>query len=362
MTRAFAQNESPTYEAQSLKVSRFAALSYRIGLLRSYLRGDSVCPGVPPTAIIATTHRCNMTCRMCIRASRTFDESNLEPDLFRKVVDDGIPHLQYISLDGPGETTLNPDAFPMIGYAKSRGVRVLFSTNALLVDEAMTDRILDSGLDEIIFSVNGTTPEMYASVHGPDVYQRVVDNIHCFLIRKLERRAPVLVAVQMVRLRETLANMGAFYRQWNGVAGVDFVRVKKDVVAQSGVEEHPHSRRNPCPRLWYGPLFVETNGDVYASPGVMYKAPPVGNVSRKRLADIWNDEPMQALRRAHTSGAASVPGECAGCAYPRPRLPVIMAGFLLDPFTAGKLVPWAEKMAFWHHLPVYERLTMKSGT
>lgn len=281
----------------------------------------------------------------------------MEPDLFRKVIDDGIPHLQYISLDGPGETTLNPDSFQMIRYAKSKGIRVLFSTNAFALDDAMMDRIIDCGLDEIIFSVNGATPEVYAAVHGVAAYQRVVGNIHGFLARKLARRAQILVAVQMIRLPETLSQAEVFYRQWSRVAGVNFVRVKKNVVAQNGIrfKEHARAQRNPCPRLWYGPLFVETNGDVYASPGVMYRAPAVGNVRRKPLAEIWNDAPMQAMRRAHASRAASLPLECAVCAYPRPRLPMIMAGFLLDPFTAGKLVPLAEKLAFWHHLPVYEK-------
>lgn len=334
------------------QLSHLSPLRYRVELLTCYLRCKPVCPGVPPTAIIATTHRCNMSCSMCIRASRAFGGPDLEPDLFRKVIDEGIPHLQYISLDGPGETTLNPGAFQMIRYAKSKGIRVLFSTNAFALDDAMTDRIIDCGLDEIIFSINGATPEVYAAVHGVAAYQTVVDNIHRFLARKIARRAPILVAVQMIRLPETLSQAELFYRQWSRVAGVNFVRVKKNVLAQNG---HARAQRNPCPRLWYGPLFVETNGDVYASPGVMYRAPAVGNIRQKQLGQIWNDEPMQAMRRAHANRAASLPPECAVCVYPRPRLPMIMAGFLVDPFTAGKLVPLAEKLAFGHHLPVYEK-------
>jgi radical SAM protein with 4Fe4S-binding SPASM domain len=117
---------------------------------------------------------------------------------------------------------------------------------------------------------------------------------------------------------------------------------------------HRFRRGNPCPRLWHGPLFVETNGDVYASPGVLYKAPPVGNVRNSSLAAIWNCHEMQSMRRAHADGDVRDFPECVTCGYPPPRLPLILAGFLVDPFLAGKLVPWVERLAFWHRLPLFE--------
>ena len=107
---------------------------------------------------------------------------------------------------------------------------------------------------------------------------------------------------------------------------------------------------------------METNGDVYASPGILYKAGPVGNVREESLAKIWNNVQMQAMRRAHVGGDVSAFPECVDCAYPRPRLPLIVAGFLLDPFAVGKLVPLAEKLAFWHRLPLYEKIAWKSST
>ncbi|HYK88110.1 MAG TPA: radical SAM protein [Acidobacteriota bacterium] len=344
---------------------RIFSVMHRLQLLVGYLRHSCVCPGLPPTAIIATTHRCNMTCRMCLRSVSAFDGPNMEFGLFRMIIDAWSPYLRYLSLDGPGETTMNPDAFQMIRYARSRGIRVMFSTNAALMDEAMAEAILDSGVDLIIFSVNGVTPEVYRTVHGRPCYAKTVENIRAFLARKLRRRAPVLVSLQMVRLPETLPQVKAFYRQWRGVPGVDFVRVKKDVVCIKGAciedDRRRSARRNPCSRLWHGPLFVETNGDVYASPGILYKAQPVGNVIETPLMEIWNNERMQSMRRAHLRGDITAFPECVDCAYPRPRLPLILAGFVLEPFSVGKLVPLAEKLAFWHRLPLFENAGRRSA-
>jgi radical SAM protein with 4Fe4S-binding SPASM domain len=287
----------------------------------------------------------------------------MEFALFKKIIDEWAPHLRYLSFDGPGETIMNPDAFPMIRYAKSKGIRVMFSTNATRLDADITDSVISSGVDLIIFSLNGTTPEVYEAVHGRPCYEETVTNIRRFIARKLERRSPILVSLQMIRLPDTLPQVRDFYRQWQHISGVDFVRIKKDVVCHEdvSVEEGRRQarRRNPCSRLWHGPIFIETNGDVYPSPGVLYKTAPIGNAARESLAQIWNNESMKAMRRAHICGDLSTAPECLSCAYPRPLLPLILAGFLLDPFIVGKFVPLAEKLAFWHHLPLYEKIAWK---
>jgi radical SAM protein with 4Fe4S-binding SPASM domain len=336
---------------------------HRLRLLYHYLRGSTVCPGLPVTAVIANTHRCNHYCRMCIREAVAFNGPDMELDLFCKIIDEGAAYLRYISLDGPGETVMNPQAFRMIRYARSKGIRMMFSTNATLVDGGLVEEILDSGLDQVIFSINGATPEAYLAVHGVDAYDRAVENVRRFLGRKLQRGARTLVTIQMVCLPQTVAQVRDFYHQWSGVPGVEAVRVKKDVVCVEPVQARgarPRRRRNPCARLWYGPVYIETNGDVYATPGVLYKAPPVGNLRRQPLAEIWNNDRMQAMRRAHVRRDESPFPECVDCAYPRPRLPMIVGGFLLDPVTVGRLMPVVERLAYWQHFPLYERLGLKS--
>jgi MoaA/NifB/PqqE/SkfB family radical SAM enzyme len=284
----------------------------------------------------------------------------MEYDFFRRILDEWAPYLRYLSFDGPGETIMNPETFKMIRYAKSRGIRVMLSTNATLLSRENTDAVLDSGVDLLIFSVNGASKEVYEAVHGGGNYEKTLENIRRFLKRKLARRAPVMVSLQMVLLPETLPQAGVFYRQWQREPGVDSVRVKKDVVCNEGAcledNRRRRPRRNPCSRLWHGPVFVETNGDVYASPGVLYKAAPIGNLKDHSLAEIWNGDRIQAMRLAHSGGDISSLPECVDCAYPRPLLPLIIAGFLVDPFSAGKLMPVIEKLAFWYRFPLFEKI------
>ncbi len=307
-----------------------------------------------------------MTCRMCIRAVRTFAGPEMEFDLFKKIIDEVKGRLSYISLDGPGETIMNPDAFRMIGHARSQGIRVMFSTNATLLDEARRADVLNSGADMIIFSINATTPEVYEAVHGVQGFAAATTNVRRFLELKRERKSPILVAVQMILLPETEGQVRDFFRHWRSVPGVDMIRFKADVVCNGPAGEkriHPGpKRRAPCPRLWYGPAFVETNGDVYASPGVLYKAGPVGNLTKSTLTQIWNNGAMQSMRAAHARGDAALFTECRDCAYLQPRLPLVIAGFMIDPFRAGKLLPLAERLAFWQRLPLFERHTSRPSS
>jgi MoaA/NifB/PqqE/SkfB family radical SAM enzyme len=250
---------------------------------------------------------------MCLRAVRTFDGANMEVDLFKRIIDDSFPYLRYLSLDGPGETTMNPEAFSMIRYARSKGIRVMFSTNCTLLDGAMTDDIIGSGVDLIIFSVNGATADVYEAVHGRACFDQVIANIHGFLKQKRRRQARILVVLQMIILDETRPQVSAFYRRWRGIPGVDLVRVKKDVVCNRSMdaadERRARFRKNPCSRLWHGPPYIDTDGSVYASPGVLYKAGPVGNVKEQLLADTWRHlKPWRVHRLRLSSTSPAVDG------------------------------------------------------
>ena len=78
-------------------------------LLKNYLRGDSECDGLPTTAVMGVTNRCDLSCPMCLRSVMEFPGPELGFDFFRTVIDQGAPFFRYISLDGPGEPMLNPD-------------------------------------------------------------------------------------------------------------------------------------------------------------------------------------------------------------------------------------------------------------
>jgi MoaA/NifB/PqqE/SkfB family radical SAM enzyme len=60
-----------------------------------------------------------------------------------------------------GEPFLNPDFLTMVQYAVSKKIYTATSTNAHYLTDAVAKRTVESGLDRLIISIDGTTQETY---------------------------------------------------------------------------------------------------------------------------------------------------------------------------------------------------------
>jgi len=131
----------------------------------------------PIEAYFEVANRCNSKCVTCpLTFSPQEDAKQLSLEEFRGLVDQ-LPALQRAVLQGIGEPLLNRDLAPMIRYLKDRGVYVVFNTNAVLLTRRRQIELIDSGLDELRVSIDGSTPETYLRVRGIPAFDRVVENV-----------------------------------------------------------------------------------------------------------------------------------------------------------------------------------------
>jgi radical SAM protein with 4Fe4S-binding SPASM domain len=150
------------FEARDLspkKISNFFVAGMNQFLLPSRPFGHPVIAQVEPS------NTCNLACPMCLTTSETGARpaALLPLDLFRKFIDETGDYLLLLILWGWGEPFLNPDLFRMIEYAKSKNILVHSSTNGnlpLIGDRA--DELVASGLDSLVFGVDGATEETYS--------------------------------------------------------------------------------------------------------------------------------------------------------------------------------------------------------
>lgn len=328
----------------------------RYQLLRSYWKKEAVCPGLPLSAIISSTSRCNLKCPMCPRAISEFKNQDMDFDLFTRIVDEGAPYFEFVIPQGGGEPMLNPRIFDMVRYCKGRNLRVGFSTNATLLRGDRIEETLDSGLDYLIIAFDGTTPETYEKYRQGARFEETRANILNFLERKVARRSPIVVTLQMVRLPDNQHQIGDFRRMWH-LPGVNDIRIKEDEIGVEGVclaeKKEPPEFLNPCHFLWQGPIYIEENGDVFPCCHA-WEAKPLGNVREQKLVEIWNNERMQAMRRAHVSGELRGLPECLACKAARPRLPLILGSFMVDSFRVRKLIPLVEKLNLLYRIALFE--------
>jgi radical SAM protein with 4Fe4S-binding SPASM domain len=119
--------------------------------------------GVPITLSIEPTTACNLRCPECPSGLRSFSRptGNLKSDFFRRIMDELGSRLSYLIFYFQGEPYINPDFLEMVTYASEKGIYTITSTNGHFLDDRSARRTVESGLDRLIISVDGTTQEVY---------------------------------------------------------------------------------------------------------------------------------------------------------------------------------------------------------
>jgi MoaA/NifB/PqqE/SkfB family radical SAM enzyme len=127
------------------------------------LSGKPVQWGYPVSISFEPTTSCNLRCPECPSGLRAFTRPTgmLQKDFFTRTIDEIHKELLYLIFYFQGEPYLNPDFLDMVKYAGSKGIYTATSTNAHYLNDAAAKRTIESGLDRLIISIDGTTQDVY---------------------------------------------------------------------------------------------------------------------------------------------------------------------------------------------------------
>ena len=124
---------------------------------------DPVQWGYPVSISFEPTTSCNLRCPECPSGLRQFTRPTgmLKKDFFTETIDDIHKHLLYLIFYFQGEPYLNTDFLDMVKYASSKGIYTATSTNAHYLTDEAARKTVESGLDRLIISIDGTTQDVY---------------------------------------------------------------------------------------------------------------------------------------------------------------------------------------------------------
>jgi radical SAM protein with 4Fe4S-binding SPASM domain len=162
------------------------------------------------------------------------------------------------------------------------------------------------------------------------------------------------VVVQMVLMDGNRAEVDDFIRFWKAVPGIDQVRIKEDEtnLIRPDAGHAAGDWKHPCHYLWRGPMYVKQNGDVYpCCQSYMLDGAPVGKIGEQPLADIWNSEAMQEMRRLHAAGRAGEIDVCSRCCTTIPHPALVAGSLILHGRTVRRLLPAIERLTYLSKLP-----------
>ena len=121
--------------------------------------------GLPFSVAIEPTTACNLRCPECPSGLRSFSRptGNLKQDFFKKLIDELHKEVFYLTFYFQGEPYINPDFLEMVKYAHKKRIYTATSTNGHFLNEENAKLTVESGLDRLIISIDGTTQETYES-------------------------------------------------------------------------------------------------------------------------------------------------------------------------------------------------------
>ncbi len=163
----------------------------------SRFSGDPEIHGLPISFAIEPTTACNLKCPECPSGLRSFSRptGRLDQPLFRQIIDELSPWSIYLTFYFQGEPYLNPQFLEMVNYASKQGLYTATSTNGHFLSEEIAMKTVQSGLDRIIVSIDGTTQEVYEQYRKEGSLNKVLEGTKNLVNakHKLGKQSPAIV-------------------------------------------------------------------------------------------------------------------------------------------------------------------------
>ena len=160
------------------RLCNFVKVLSSMGL--SWLFRRPVVWGKPFMLMVEPTNYCNLKCPLCPSGNgqMTRGRGQMGVDDFKALIDEVGEHLILLMLWNQGEPFINRGLVEMIRYARDRNIPTLTSTNGHYIRTPEEARALvESGLEEIIFSLDGVDQETYERYRVGGDMERVLAGV-----------------------------------------------------------------------------------------------------------------------------------------------------------------------------------------
>ena len=126
--------------------------------------------GLPISLSIEPTTFCNLGCPECPSGLKQFSRptGNLKSEQLYNWLNPIVDRLWYVNFYFQGEPFIHKEILNQIAFVSKQGVFTSTSTNAHFITKEIAEKIIASGLDQLIISIDGTTQETYEKyrIHG----------------------------------------------------------------------------------------------------------------------------------------------------------------------------------------------------
>jgi radical SAM protein with 4Fe4S-binding SPASM domain len=153
--------------------------------------------GMPAYYFIDPINVCNLRCPLCPtgRGMLARPRGRMELSLLKRIVDEIAPYAYRVEMYNWGEPFLHPDIIDMIRYVSQRRITVGLSSNLNRLDAEMARQVVESGLTQLIVSIDGATQETYATYRRRGQLDLALGNLELLLKTRQDsgHRTPFII-------------------------------------------------------------------------------------------------------------------------------------------------------------------------
>lgn len=290
--------------------------------------------GMPLSLSFEPTTSCNLRCPECPSGLRSFSRPTgmLPVDLYQNTIDELQDTLMYMLLYFQGEPYLHPQFYDLVSYAADRNIYTASSTNAHFLDSEQARKTVESGLDRLIISIDGTSQDTYESYRIGGKLEKVLDGTRNLIYwkKKLKRKSPHLI-FQFLVVRPNEHQVGEI-QELAKKMGVDEVRLKTAQIYDyeegspliptidrySRYRQQPDGRwavknklDNHCWKMWHSAV-ITWDGRVVPCCFDKDAQHKMGSLKEKSFTEIWQDKTYRNFRASILKGRSNI-DICRNC-------------------------------------------------
>lgn len=297
----------------------FNAFLVYLSYILSEFSGRLIHFGSPVSISVEPAAVCNLRCPECPtgRSILQRNQGFMEIDLFQKLLDQIYKKTIYLTLYFQGEPFLNPSFFEMVSYAKTKKLFVATSTNCHFLDSENAVKTIESGLDRIIISIDGTTQEIYEKYRVGGKLEKVLQGAQNLVEvrKKLNSKTPEIIFQflvtrqnehQIEEMKVLAKKSGADRLELKTAQVYDFENGNELIPVNTTYSRYhklPDGRfiiknklPNRCKRLWSSAVITH---DGYFLPCCFDKDAhyPYGNLNLNTFKEIWHSREIGQFRK-----------------------------------------------------------------
>jgi radical SAM protein with 4Fe4S-binding SPASM domain len=275
--------------------------------------------GYPISVSFEPTTSCNLRCPECPSGLRSFTRPTgmLQKDFFRETIDDIHQHLLYLIFYFQGEPYLNPEFLDMVKYASSKNIYTATSTNAHYITDEVAKKTVESGLDRLIISIDGTTQDVYQQYRVGGNLNKVIEGAKNIVKwrKALNSKTPFIFFQflvvkpnehQLEEIKQLAKEIGVDEVRFKTAQVYDYEtdpnqlipnnekysRYKKD---KDGKYKPKNKLVNRCWKLWHANV-ITWDGLVVPCCFDKDAMHQLGNIKNESFKNIWNNSNYKQFR------------------------------------------------------------------